>query len=93
MKWPQRLASEVQACRYWTRYVDEEWVIEGLTLIYKATSWKKARRVAIIRKAQRFEDGQSRIVLDTVTNLEWEPLDLWRFYNQRCCMENFIKEA
>jgi len=28
-----------------------------------------------------------------VTNLEWEPIDLWRFYNQRCCMENYIKEA
>ncbi|MCZ8522978.1 transposase [Paenibacillus mucilaginosus] len=69
-------------------------------MIYKATSWKQARRVAIIRKAQRFEDGQSRILLDNdwhyeaiVTNLEWEPLDLWRFYNQRCCMENLIKEA
>ncbi len=28
-----------------------------------------------------------------VTNLDWEPIDLWRFYNQRCCMENYIKEA
>jgi hypothetical protein len=46
------------------------------------------------------DDGQTRLVFDTdwqyeaiVTNLEWEPLDLWRFYNQRCCMENYIKEA
>jgi len=100
LKWTQRLANEVQACRYWTRYVDEDWIIEGITLIYRATSWKKARRVAIIRKAQIFEDGQGRIVFDSdwqyeaiVTNLEWESLDLWRFYNQRCCMENYIKEA
>ncbi|MEB3104111.1 IS1380 family transposase, partial [Ferviditalea candida] len=100
LKWTKRLAKEVQACRYWTRYVDEDWIIEGITLIYKATSWTKARRVAIIRKAQIFDDGQGRIVFDTdwqyeaiVTNLEWEPLDLWRFYNQRCCMENYIKEA
>ncbi len=28
-----------------------------------------------------------------VTNLEWEPIDLRRFYNQRFCMENYIKEA
>lgn len=100
LKWTQRLAKEVQACRYWTRFVDEDWIIEGISLIYKATSWNKARRVAIIRKAQVFDDGQGRIVFDTdwqyeaiVTNLEWEPIDLWRFYNQRCCMENYIKEA
>jgi len=100
LKWTRRLAKEVQACRYWTRYVDEDWIIEGITLIYKATSWKKPRCVAIIRKAQVFEDGQVRIVFDSdwqyeaiVTNLEWAPIDLWRFYNQRCCMENYIKEA
>jgi hypothetical protein len=100
LKWTQRLAKEVQACRYWTRYVDEDWIIEGITLIYKATSWKKARRVAVIRKAQVFDDGQGRIVFDTdwqyeaiVTTLIWEPIDCWRFYNQRCCMENYIKEA
>ena len=28
-----------------------------------------------------------------VTSLDWEAIDLWRFYNQRCCMENYIKEA
>ena len=101
LKWTKRLAAEVAACRYWKRYVDDEdWVIEGITLIYKATSWKKPRRVAIIRKAQVVDDGQTRLILDTdwkyeaiVTNLEWEPIDLWRFYNQRCCMENYIKEA
>ena len=100
MKWTKRLASDVAACRYWTRYVDEDWIIEGITLIYKATSWKKPRRVAVIRKTQVCEDGQGRIVFDEdwqyeaiVTNLEWEPIDLWRFYNQRCCMENYIKEA
>lgn len=100
LKWTQRLANEVQSCRYWKRFVDEDWIIEGISLIYKATSWNKARRVAIIRKAQVFDDGQGRIVFDTdwqyeaiVTNLEWEPIDLWRFYNQRCCMENYIKEA
>ena len=54
----------------------------------------------VIRKAQVFDGDQARLLLDTdwhyeaiVTNLEWEPIDLWRFYNQRCCMENYIKEA
>lgn len=100
LKWTKRLAAEVDACRYWKRFVDEDWIIEGITLIYKATSWKKPRRVAVIRKTQVIEDGQACLVLDTdwqyeaiVTSLEWEPIDLWRFYNQRCCMENYIKEA
>jgi hypothetical protein len=45
-------------------------------------------------------EGQGRIVFDSdwkyeamVTPLDWEPLDVWHFYNQRCCMENHIKEA
>jgi len=100
LKWTKRLAEQVAACRYWKRFVDEDWIIEGITIIYKATSWEKPRRVAIIRKAHIVDDGQTRMVFDSdwqyeaiVTNLEWEPLDLWRFYNQRCCMENYIKEA
>jgi hypothetical protein len=28
-----------------------------------------------------------------VTNLFWEGQDIWRFYNHRCGMENYIKEA
>ncbi|MCZ8514310.1 transposase [Paenibacillus filicis] len=80
--------------------MDEDWIIEGITLWYKATSWEKPRRVAVIRKAQVIQNDQSCLLLDTdwqyeaiVTNLVWEPIDLWRFYNQRCCMENYIKEA
>ncbi|MCP3793936.1 MULTISPECIES: IS1380 family transposase [Paenibacillus] len=100
MKWTKRLATEVAACRYWKRYVDEDWIIEGIALGYQATSWKKPRRVAVIRKAKVVDDDQACLLLDTdweyeaiVTNLDWESIDLWRFYNQRCCMENYIKEA
>ncbi len=88
LKWTQRLAAQVAACRYWKRFVDEDWIIEGIALIYKATSWKKPRRVAIIRKSQVIDAGQTRLVFDTdwqyeaiVTNLDGEPIDLWRFYN------------
>ncbi|MBW4085847.1 transposase, partial [Paenibacillus sp. S150] len=100
IKWTKRLAAEVAACRYWTRYVDEDWIIEGIALWYHATSWKKPRRVAVIRKAKVVQDDQACLLLDTdwqyeamVTSLDWESIDLWRFYNQRCCMENYIKEA
>lgn len=100
MKWTKRLAAEVAACRYWKHYVDEDWIIEGIALWYQATSWKKPRRVAVIRKAKVVQDDQACLLLDTdweyeaiVTSLEWESIDLWRFYNQRCCMENYIQEA
>lgn len=90
-KWTKRLQTEVAKCRCWKRFVDKEWVIEGITLIYKATSWKKARRVAIIRKAQRFYGEQVQMLL--YTDWQYEAIDLWHFYNQRCCMENYIKES
>lgn len=45
-------------------------------------------------------NDQAQMILGTdwqyeaiVTNLEWKPIDLWRFYNQRACMENYSKEA
>ncbi|WP_138751404.1 IS1380 family transposase [Paenibacillus sinopodophylli] len=100
MKWTERLLQQVQACEHWTRFVDDEWVIEGLVLCYQATTWKKARRVAVIRKMQRFDGDQSMLELDLlwqyeamVTTEAWESIDVWRFYNQRCCMENYIKEG
>ena len=104
IKWTKRLQEQVRECRHWKRYVDEEWIIEGLTLFYKATSWDKHRRVCVIRKAPRFQGDQ--LLFDQPEMLElywdyeamvttevWESLDVWRFYNQRCCMENYIKEA
>nr|WP_233184975.1 transposase [Paenibacillus sonchi] len=100
MKWTKRLAAEVAECRVWKRYVDEDWIIEGIALWYQATSWQKPRRVAVIRKAHFIQDDQACLLLDTywqyeanVTSMDWESIDLWRFYNQRCCMENYIKEA
>ena len=100
VKWTRRLQTEAERCCSWKRFVDEDWIIEGISFMYQATSWKTPRRVVVIRKAQMYEDDQSQLLLDTcwqyeamVTNLDWEPIDIWRFYNQRCCMENAIKEA
>ncbi len=69
-------------------------------LCYKATSWEKTRHVAVIRKMQRFHDDQSQLELDLfwqyearVTTEAFKAIDVWRFYNQRCCMENYIKEG
>lgn len=38
LKWTQRLQTEVESCRCWKRFVDEDWIIEGITLIYQAIS-------------------------------------------------------
>lgn len=99
IKWTDRLAKEVAQCTHWKRYADGDVIIEGIRLIYKATSWEKARIVTVIRKAERYDGNQLQFydfLWDyeaIVTNLDWEPIDIWRFYNQRACMENYIKEA
>jgi len=100
LKWTSRLAQQVQACEHWTRFVDEDWIIEGLVLCYRATTWTKTRRVAVIRKMQRYDGDHPQLELDLlwqyeamVTTEAWEAIDVWRFYNQRCCMENYIKEG
>ncbi len=67
-------------------------------------SWKKARRMVVIREALRegkerkkearlFElQGYSYQVI--VTNIEdWKPEEVWHFYNGRANLENMIKEG
>lgn len=100
LKWTSRLQQQVQACEHWTRFVDEDWIIEGIVLWYRATTWTKTRRVAVIRKMQRHDGDHPQLELDLlwqyeamVTTEAWEAIDVWRFYNQRCCMENYIKEG
>jgi hypothetical protein len=71
---------------------------------YQGHMWKKARRMVVIREEIKeggakkkqpklFElKGYSYQVI--VTNIEdWSPEEVWRFYNQRACVENMIKEG
>lgn len=51
-------------------FVDEEWIIEGLVLCYLATTWTKTRRVAIIRKMQRYDDDHPQLELDLLWQYE-----------------------
>ena len=54
LKWTGRLAKAIyDDPEPWTRFVDEDTVIEGKTIDYQATSWDKPRRVSVIRKADR----------------------------------------
>ncbi|WHY80343.1 IS1380 family transposase [Siminovitchia fortis] len=100
LKWTGRLAKTVYTDpEPWIRFVDEDIVIEGKTIDYQATSWDKSRRVSVIRKAARFEMDQVQLIdfiwehEAIVHTMDWSPMDIWRFYNQRACMENYIKEA
>ncbi|MGG3762770.1 IS1380 family transposase [Heyndrickxia coagulans] len=101
LRWTSRLKKRVENDDSpWIRYVDDELtVIEGKAVDYQATSWEKPRRVAVIRKADKYEESQLQACdflwkyEAIVTNMDWEPIDIWRFYNQRACMENYIKES
>jgi len=74
-------------------------IIETASFNYQATSWDKRRRVVIIRTRDP-HDNQLRLSDEygwnyrvLVTNLDWDCVDIWRFYNQRCSSENYIKEV
>jgi len=71
--------------------------IEALELSYRATTWKRSRRVVVVRRRLRDPDelwlpGCGWRIECVVTNLDWSPEDVWRFYNRRCQAENLIKE-
>ncbi|MBU0479395.1 IS1380 family transposase [bacterium] len=59
--------------------------------------WTRKRRVVVVRTRQRdleqmHLDGWGWRYECIVTNLDWSPEDVWRFYNRRCQAENVIKE-
>lgn len=77
-------------------YTDK--IVEVTSFYYKATTWKKKRRVVIVRTR---DPHDNQLLLSDefgwdyramVTNLDWDGEDIWRFYNQRCGSENYIKE-
>jgi hypothetical protein len=77
---------------------------EGLCvaeLNYQAPTWKKARRVVVVREELKERpDARGRRLIDVpgytfhavVTTLPHSPEDVWRFYNDRADCENRIKE-
>jgi len=82
----------------WQRiYFDECKAIEVGTVAYQARGWDTRRRVVLIRTTEYADNGQLRLFdlwdYQTIaTNLDWDPKDIWHFYNQRCNCENYIKE-
>lgn len=73
--------------------------IQAAEVTVKLSGWSRTRRVVIIRIRECHpDDGQLRLFTwgwryeAIVTNLDWVPEDVWRFYNRRCQAENLIKE-
>ena len=71
---------------------------------YQGYKWQEARRMVVIREEIKEETAKKKqaklfelkgynyqvIVTDIK---EWSPEEVWRFYNQRACVENMIKEG
>jgi hypothetical protein len=80
----------------------EEWKKIGDNLYvgettYRARSWKKARRIVVVRKEESFCDGyvfehKGYMYSCYVTDFDWEPEKVVEFYNQRGGAENYIKD-
>lgn len=73
-------------------------IVEVGSVMFKGTSWSKRRRVVLVRVRPAYEP-QLKLFIEyswryeaIVTDLNWEPEDIWHFYNQRCSCENYIKE-
>ena len=64
---------------------------------YQARSWKKSRRIIVVKKEEIFFDGhlfahKGFTFSCYVTNLNWQPEAVVSFYNQRGGAENYIKD-
>jgi len=99
-----KLYSTIQAMLGGVSYRDIGGGIEVGEFYYQGYKWKEARRMVVIREEIKEGakgkkqpklfglKGYSYQVI--VTNIEkWNPEEVWRFYNQRACVENMIKEG
>ena len=74
--------------------------VEIAEMTYQGIGWSRARRMIVIRRPipeppswqlTLFKMGR-HLYQTLVTNLDLEPLNLWRFYNQRATMELAIRQ-
>jgi len=86
------------ACFPWRRVEYTDLIVEVKSFFHQAKSWSKPRRIVMVRycseeaspiQGRLFQDWQ---IAAMVSNLSWAEEDIWRFYNQRCAQENYIKE-
>jgi len=86
--------------RPWCRFHEGTHIIEYTEFEYQASGWSIPRRIIAVRTKEVVEEEQMQLFPEygweyewIVTNLLWEGENIWRFYNHRCGMENYIKEA
>lgn len=94
-----RLYDQLDLGVLWRRLPSHETVhIEVGTVSFRAGKWSRRRRVVLVRT--RFVDESQPALFANlcwdyqaiVTNLDWDPEDIWHFYNHRCTSELVIKE-
>lgn len=82
----------------WRRIEEGEEIVEVASFYYQATTWSRPRRVVLVRRREAIPE-QIPLFEELlwkheaiVATLDWDEEDIWRFYNQRCTAENYIKE-
>ena len=99
-----KLYSTIQARLGGISYRDIGGGVEVGEFRYQGYKWEKVRRMVLIReeikegaakkKQPKLFDLKGYSYQVVVTNIEeWSPEEVWRFYNQRACVENMIKEG
>jgi hypothetical protein len=75
--------------------LDGDDILEAAEGTYQRNSWSRPRRVVYLRKriASGLCTGATYDQQAIVTTLTADPEDVYHFYNQRCAMENLIREA
>ncbi len=82
------------------RRLDKRWAVAEFQ--HRAGIWDKKRRFVVIReRLDAAAAGRQKRLFESerygyqifVTNSDWLPERVWRFYNQRARAENIIKEA
>jgi hypothetical protein len=95
-----RLTGPIQARLASLRYAPHSGSVSTAEFRYKPHGWDKVHRFVVIRRPQN-EDPTEQLTLFRlgryhyqvlVTNLPLQPLNLWRFYNDRAGVELIIKQ-
>jgi len=82
------------------RYKAHRGKVETGELTYAASGWERPRRFIVVRRPVPLEPSWQLTLFQMegfayralVTNLDLEPLNVWRFYNDRAHIEQAIRE-
>ena len=84
----------------WCRVYEGTKIIEWTEIEHRAQTWSKPRRIVLIRTAEASDFEEPYLSEEfiwkyqaLVTNMDDAGDEIWRFYNHRASMENYIKES